>query len=131
MRVCARVCARVALSPLPRTSSYNVDRASLTRQIICISPFAEGLAGLSSSMYGLAIKRYTSLKNRNFAYAMLYAIYNLGGALAGFVIDFVSGSTVRRSFPSPAHFVYKSEQLLWRSGISSGRRSPVCGWPFL
>jgi|EP01046_Picozoa_sp_COSAG06_P001789 MFS family permease len=58
-----------------------------------ISPIAEGFAGLSSSLYGLGIKRYTTQANRNFAYAMYYAIYNMGGALAGFAIDAVSGYT--------------------------------------
>ena len=69
------------------------DRDIFKFTVIVISPFAEGLAGLSSSMYSLGVKRYTSAKNRNFAYAMIYAIYNLGGALAGFVVDYVSGST--------------------------------------
>ena len=69
------------------------DRDIFKFTVVCISPFAEGMAGLSSSLYGLGIKRYTTVKDRNFGYAVLYAIYNLGGALAGFAIDLVSQYT--------------------------------------
>lgn len=61
--------------------------------VMLLSPCAEGLAGLSSSMYGLAIKRYTTTASRNFAYAVLSSILNLGGATAGFVIDYLTGTS--------------------------------------
>ena len=54
--------------------------------VMLLSPFAEGLAGLSSSMYGLAIKHYTATSSRNFAYALLSSILNLGGAIAGSIL---------------------------------------------
>lgn len=72
---------------------FTNDRDIFKFVVIFISPFAEGLAGLSSSLYGLATKRYTSTANRNFGYAIQYAVMNFGGAVAGFIIDFVTGDS--------------------------------------
>eukprot|EP01051_Picozoa_sp_SAG22_P009183 SAG22_NODE_747_length_7495_cov_7.582342_2_plen_110_part_00 len=67
------------------------DKSVFQFVVVVVSPFAEGLAGLSSSLYGLAVKRYTSAASRNFAYAVLYSLLNLGGAAAGFAIDYLTG----------------------------------------
>ena len=90
------------------------DRDVFKFTVVFVSPLAEGLAGLSSSMYGLGIKRYSSIKNRNFAYAMMYAIQCVGGALGGFVIDGVSGSTWcgREKTPFFEPFAYQKRSLL-------------------
>jgi hypothetical protein len=69
------------------------DKQVFKWTVILLSPIAEGLAGLSSSMYGLAIKRYTTTASRNFAYALLSSILNLGGAVAGFAIDYLTGTS--------------------------------------
>ncbi len=72
---------------------FVADREVFKWTVILLSPIAEGLAGLSSSMYGLAIKRYTTATSRNFAYALLSSILNIGGAVAGFVIDYLTGTS--------------------------------------
>ena len=55
-----------------------------------IGPLGEGLA---EQIFNVGIVRWTNTENRTFAFSLRYAVSNLGGALAGFVIDAIKTSS--------------------------------------
>lgn len=110
--------AALAVASVSRAMlTFGQSNSTLKFALLALSPFGEAV--LSTGIYTVALKKLTTARTRGLAFGVQYGVFNLAGAIADLVADFVR----RRDFAVPPWV----PAWLWTGEVFSGLRLHVFG----